>query len=201
MSLAPPSFYLGRKSRASSSASPLYTVIVKRDYSANTSEELSLTEGHLLNVLEDRETQLFCFSTNSKEYGVVNKVLVEKQGQYPTLGGLILFDQFDTELMSCRKDDKVIAVARCIGGYVYCKLLKNKDLQGKVKLENIFIDGDIHSLPSIDKYQKRSQQSTRVNSSTNSPQLGRKSQFKRTTSTNSLTKAIQELERLSGSSK
>ena len=139
----------------------LFVISSKRDYRPYTSEdnELEIFENQVLYVLQEMEQRYLCYAPQNKAIGTVLKKYTEKQTPFNALGAVIVCDQLDSDpsLLTCHKNDKVIVLARCADGSVYCKTTGAVVVaRGRVFMEKIFIEGELKSLPTFKEYSERS---------------------------------------------
>ena len=153
----------------------LFIIVVKKNYDGILPDELSVFEDQVLYVLDELETTYLCYAPQTKDTGTVRKSNTEKQKVYVALAGIVINDQIsnDPAEMTCFKDDKIVIVARCLDGYVYCKRTGTKTNQGKVLIEKLFIEGDTNTLPTYKEYSERSSNTTIAKGSPSTPRLRR----------------------------
>eukprot|EP00835_Amoeboradix_gromovi_P004101 NODE_301_length_11418_cov_0.342521.p6 type:complete len:201 gc:universal NODE_301_length_11418_cov_0.342521:10986-10384(-) len=154
----------------------LFVITAKRSYTPETEDELELYQNQVLYVLEETDNNYLCHAPQEKvtrTVGYVKKEIVEKQVPFVVLAGILTSDQLNTDdsnIMTCYKSDKVLIVARCKDGYLYCKRLGSSTVEGRVVMEKLFIEGDIYKLPTLSEYVERS---LNTKSATSSPVLSR----------------------------
>ncbi len=134
----------------------LFSVSSVKKYTPGNAQELELIEGELLHVIEDKDLFYLCFQPSTNKRGFVPKNYTKVLKPLAVVTGVVKVDYVANEgEIQLEEGDKVIITARINDNQVFGKKMARDSQTGFLRLNALYIEGDIDSLATYEEYLTR----------------------------------------------